>query len=562
MDTWVWIVIVVAVVVAALLIAMFAIGGRRRRGLQERFGPEYDRTVESSGDRRAAERDLREREERHEELDIRELTPAARDRYFDEWRVVQTRFVDSPGDAVTEADTLVQQVMRDRGYPVDDFETRAEAVSVDHPHVVENYRAAHTVWAANERGEATTEDLRQSLVHYRSLFEELLCRGAADEPISREAEAPERNEQRARTYRTEPRRPRPGSVPGRGRKRALWKKRHTLDTPGSDPSGTATAVGDTKVAPFQAIRLWIKRRTLVTRGSDPSGLAAAQLADGEELVLRRPGAGAADAVDRDTRDEARRRIRHRRELHVRPEVDPREARQELRRAPFRDARVAVDDQILLETRWVDPRTLEGDDDAGVSFDVLQLLPATEVSGHELAVLDAHPDAGDLRAPVRVERDEMPERAGLDQLTRAVGQLRHAANPRAGRKTARCSAMDRTRGPRATPAPPPTSARGESSARPCPSCEAGSGRRFAGNRDPSVGRRNTGRPSPSTRPRSVECNATPPRAEDAARATTSALRRAARRERGRRGRAADSGACASGDAPSRAASARPCAGSGR
>src|SRR6266540_2257493 len=353
-----------------------------------------------------------------------------------------------------------------------------------------------------------------------------------------------------------------GSVPGRGRKRALWKKRHTLDTPGSDPSGTATAVGDTKVAPFQAIRLWIKRRTLVTRGSDPSGLDVSQLADGKELVLRRPGAGAADAVDRDTRDEARRRIRHRRELHVRPEVDPREARQELRRAPFRDARVAVDDQILLETRWVDPRTLEGDDDAGVSFDVLQLLPATEVSGHELAVLDAHPDAGDLRAPVRVERDEMPERAGLDQLTRAVGQLRHAANPRAGRKTARCSAMDRTRGPRATPAPPPTSARGESSARPCPSCEAGSGRRFAGNRDPSVGRRNTGRPSPSTRPRSVECNATPPRAEDAARATTSALRRAARRERGRRGRAADSGACASGDAPSRAASARPCAGSGR
>ncbi len=199
MDTWVWIVIVAAVVVAALLIAMFAIGGRRRRGLQERFGPEYDRTVESSGDRRAAERDLREREERHEELDIRELTPAARDRYFDEWRVVQTRFVDSPGDAVTEADTLVQQVMRDRGYPVDDFETRAEAVSVDHPHVVENYRAAHTVWAANERGEATTEDLRQSLVHYRSLFEELLGRGAADEPISREAEAPEREEQRART---------------------------------------------------------------------------------------------------------------------------------------------------------------------------------------------------------------------------------------------------------------------------------------------------------------------------------------------------------------------------
>lgn len=199
MDTWVWIVIIAGVVVAALLIALFAIGGRRRRGLQERFGPEYDRAVEGSGDRRTAERELREREERHEELDIRELTPAARDRYFEEWRAVQVRFVDAPAQAVTEADHLVQQVMRDRGYPVDDFDTRADAVSVDHPHVAENYRLAHGVWAANERGEATTEDLRQSLVHYRSLFEELLGRGGADEPISRDAETPEREEQRTRT---------------------------------------------------------------------------------------------------------------------------------------------------------------------------------------------------------------------------------------------------------------------------------------------------------------------------------------------------------------------------
>jgi hypothetical protein len=200
MDTWVWIVIVAAVVVAFLLIATLALRGRRRRALQERFGPEYDRAVDATGDRRAAEAELREREERHEELDIRELTPAARDRYFDEWRVVQARFVDTPGDAVNEADRLVQQVMRDRGYPVDDFETRSDAVSVDHPHLVENYRAAHGVWAANERGEATTEDLRQSLVHYRSLFEELLGRGvAADEPMTRDAEPAGRQEDRTRT---------------------------------------------------------------------------------------------------------------------------------------------------------------------------------------------------------------------------------------------------------------------------------------------------------------------------------------------------------------------------
>ena len=198
MDTWVWIVIAAVVVVALLLIAAFGIGARRRRGLQASFGPEYDHAVETTGDRRTAESQLREREQLHERLDVRELTPAARDRYFEQWRAVQVRFVDTPGEAVREADTLVQQVMRDRGYPVDDFDTRADVISVDHPHVVENYRAAHGVWAANGRGEATTEDLRQSLVHYRSLFEELLGRGAADEPISRDAERVEHEQERTR----------------------------------------------------------------------------------------------------------------------------------------------------------------------------------------------------------------------------------------------------------------------------------------------------------------------------------------------------------------------------
>jgi hypothetical protein len=199
MDTWVWIVIAIAVVVALALVVALAMRNRRRRGLQERFGTEYDRAVETSGDRRAAESQLREREERYEELDIRELNPAARDRYFDEWRVVQARFVDSPGDAVGDADRLVQQVMRDRGYPVDDFDSRAEAISVDHPHLVENYRAAHGISTANARGEATTEQLRQSLVHYRSLFEELLGRGDADAPISRDEDVARRDETRTHT---------------------------------------------------------------------------------------------------------------------------------------------------------------------------------------------------------------------------------------------------------------------------------------------------------------------------------------------------------------------------
>src|SRR5919202_4278638 len=114
MDTWVWIVIIAAVVIAVLAVAWFALAGRRRRGLQERFGPEYDRTVETTGKRRAAESALREREQRHEELDIRELSPAARDRFFEEWRTVQVRFVDSPGEAGREGDTLVHEGMRDR----------------------------------------------------------------------------------------------------------------------------------------------------------------------------------------------------------------------------------------------------------------------------------------------------------------------------------------------------------------------------------------------------------------------------------------------------------------
>ena len=186
MATWVWIVIVVAVVIVIGVIVMSASRTRRTRRLQEGFGPEYDRTVETTGDRKTAERELEERRERREALDIRELAPAARERYASEWRDVQVRFVDDPGAAVREADTLVQRVMRERGYPTDDFEQRAADVSVDHPHVADQYRAAHSVWSANERGEASTEDLRQSLVHYRSLFDELLGTGGADDALARD----------------------------------------------------------------------------------------------------------------------------------------------------------------------------------------------------------------------------------------------------------------------------------------------------------------------------------------------------------------------------------------
>ena len=174
MSTWVWIVIVAAVVVAIGIVVWLAMRARRTQTLKEGFGREYDRTVDQAGGRRDAERELRERQKRHDELDIRPLSPEARDRYAAEWEDVQLRFVDDPSGAVRDADALVQQVMRERGYPVDDFEQRAADISVDHPDLVERYRTADGIARANERGESTTEDLRHSVRHYRALFQELL----------------------------------------------------------------------------------------------------------------------------------------------------------------------------------------------------------------------------------------------------------------------------------------------------------------------------------------------------------------------------------------------------
>jgi hypothetical protein len=168
--------LVAILVVLALLVVVALVVGRQRRShrLRDRFGPEYDRTVAEAGDRREAEAKLQERTERRQQLDIVPLDPAARDRYVEAWRQTQARFVDEPAEATREADRLISEVMRERGYPVEDFEQRAADVSVDHPQVVDDYRAAHAIAAANERSEASTEDLRQALVHYRSLFEELL----------------------------------------------------------------------------------------------------------------------------------------------------------------------------------------------------------------------------------------------------------------------------------------------------------------------------------------------------------------------------------------------------
>jgi hypothetical protein len=175
MDTWIWIVIaVVVVLIIVAVVAAAASRSRRRHHLQERFGPEYDRTVDGAQRRREAERDLREREARHDELQLRPLSDASRQRYTQQWQEMQSGFVDRPQVAVADADRLITDLMRERGYPVDDFETRSDLVSVDHPDVVENYRTAHGIAQRTVDGHTTTEDLRQAVVSYRALFEEML----------------------------------------------------------------------------------------------------------------------------------------------------------------------------------------------------------------------------------------------------------------------------------------------------------------------------------------------------------------------------------------------------
>jgi hypothetical protein len=184
MATLVWVVIAIVAVAAIALV----VGARKRRTamLRDRFGPEYDRTVESRDGRRAAEADLRAREKQRAQFDVKPLPEATRLRFADEWRDVQERFVDQPTQATTAADTLITRVMEARGYPMKDFDAQAELVSVDHPDTVENYRFAHAVRQRSQTQQVGTEDLREALLRYRSLFDGLLRpegNGAADGTI-------------------------------------------------------------------------------------------------------------------------------------------------------------------------------------------------------------------------------------------------------------------------------------------------------------------------------------------------------------------------------------------
>jgi len=189
MDAWVWILIGV-IVLAVIAAVVFAVAQQRRRAqLRESFGPEYDRTIAREGDVRRGESDLMARRERLAKLDIRPLSPSSRDAYRDSWEQTQARFVDNPAEALAQADALIIAVMEERGYPMNDFERRAEDVSVDHADVVQHYRAAHDISTrldpngspGSTPSDVSTEDLRQGLVHYRALFQELL-ESEQDEP--------------------------------------------------------------------------------------------------------------------------------------------------------------------------------------------------------------------------------------------------------------------------------------------------------------------------------------------------------------------------------------------
>jgi hypothetical protein len=167
--------ILVIVIVAVVLLVAVAVVFNRRRALRQRFGPEYDRVVESADDRRAAERELRERERRHAELELRAARPRrARSGTTHSWEEIQVRFVDAPEQAVGQADELVTRLIAERGYPTGDYDDQLSHLSVEHSRTLDHYRQAHDINERNARGEATTEQLRQAFVHYRALFADLL----------------------------------------------------------------------------------------------------------------------------------------------------------------------------------------------------------------------------------------------------------------------------------------------------------------------------------------------------------------------------------------------------
>lgn len=168
------IVILVAVVLVIVSAIVFFLQKRRTEKLRQHFGPEYDRAMAEGGDRRRAEAKLEERTERVKKFNLRPLTAEDRARYSEQWNRVQAHFVDAPAGAVAEADQLLGDIMATCGYPMGDFDQRAADISVEHPVVTQNYRSAHEIAVRQAKGQASTEDLRRAMIHYRALFEDLV----------------------------------------------------------------------------------------------------------------------------------------------------------------------------------------------------------------------------------------------------------------------------------------------------------------------------------------------------------------------------------------------------
>jgi hypothetical protein len=174
---------IIAVVIAVIIVAailFLAMRRQRTARLRSQFGPEYERAVEDVGDRRRAEHELHEREKRVSKFEIRPLSASERDHFIERWRVIQAEFVDQPKQALAQADDLLTDVMRARGYPMENFEQRSADLSVDHPSVVQHYRAGRDIAVRHRAGDADTEDLRQAMIHFRALFDELISESAAD----------------------------------------------------------------------------------------------------------------------------------------------------------------------------------------------------------------------------------------------------------------------------------------------------------------------------------------------------------------------------------------------
>jgi hypothetical protein len=230
MSTGATVAIIVVIVIIIAVAAFSAVAARRRR-LRQRFGPEYDRMVVDQQSQRKAEAELASRERRVRKLDIRPLTATAHAEYTARWASIQERFVDQPASAVNEAQQLVTAVLQDRGYPTEGYDQILADLSVDHARILEHYRAAHSISESAAAGAASTEDLRQAMIHYRTMFGDLLSDVADTQPSPAEAD---------------------GATPDGAAAGAAAPRPGPASVPGGEPDGEAVADGEATAAPAES----------------------------------------------------------------------------------------------------------------------------------------------------------------------------------------------------------------------------------------------------------------------------------------------------------------------